>query len=275
MTVIPAAFTDAAGTSHAMAGPAPRLVSLVPSLTELLFDLGLGASVVGRTHYCCHPQPAVAALPSVGGTKKIRFDRLLALEPSHVLVNVDETPRSLARRIEEAGIAVVVTHPIEPRDNIALYRLVGGLFGRMDEAERLVARFEAAHAALIAAAAGWPDRRVLLLIWQRPWMTVSRDTYVSRMLALARLETAGHDPAARYPTLALDQALLDQVDAVLFMTEPYRFAEADIRSFCDDFPGARVTCRLVDGELLSWYGSRAVPALDHLRQLGEALRRAP
>jgi len=259
------ALTDAAGVAHPPAEADARIVSLVPSLTELLFDLGLGARVVGRTHYCVHPQPAVTAVPSVGGTKKVRRGRLLAVAPTHVLVNVDETPRALAEEIAAAGVRVVVTHPNAPLDNLDLYRLIGGLFGAGAEAERLAVRFRAAHDALVAAAAGRPRRRVLYLIWKDPWMTVSRDTYIARTLALAGWDTACHDPAVRYPQVTIDAGLLRGIDLVLFGSEPYRFTEDHLTAFHREHGGATPELRLIDGEMTSWYGSRAVAGLDYLR----------
>ena len=92
-------LTDALGVRHAPAETPVRIVSLVPSITELLFALGLETQIVGRTHYCIHPAPAVMALPSVGGTKKIKYSRLRALQPTHVIVNIDENPRELAERL--------------------------------------------------------------------------------------------------------------------------------------------------------------------------------
>ncbi len=258
-------LVDAVGVAHPPADNAARIVSLVPSLTELLFDLGLGDRVAGRTHYCIHPQPRVATVPSVGGTKKVRFDRLLALAPTHVLVNVDETPRSLAEEIAAAGVRVVVTHPNAPLDNLDLYRLIGGLFGRAAEAAALAARFRAAHDALIAAAAGRPQRRVLYLIWKDPWMTVSRDTYIARTLALAGWDTACHDPALRYPQVTIDTGLLRGLDLVLFSTEPYRFTAAHLATFRREHGSAGPELRLIDGEMTSWYGSRAIIGLEYLR----------
>jgi ABC-type hemin transport system substrate-binding protein len=131
----------------------------VPSITELLFALGLEQQIVGRTHYCIHPQPAIAAIPSVGGTKKIRYARLRALQPTHVILNVDENPRELAERLMADGLQVIVTHPLAPEDNIPLYRLIGGIFNRAAEAENLATQFEQVLAALRQVA--WPQRRVL------------------------------------------------------------------------------------------------------------------
>ncbi len=260
-------WNDDAGTRHDRAASSARIVSLVPSITELLFDLDLGSQVVGRTTYCIHPADHVAGIPSVGGTKKIRRDRLLALEPSHIIVNIDENPKELSDEIGAEGIEVVVTHPLEPRDNLRLFALIGGIFGRECEAGHLSARFERIYEETTVALEGSPSRSVLYLIWKDPWMTVSRDTYISRMLALANWETAAHEPAVRYPEVSLAPDLLATLDLVLFATEPYRFTQADV----DDFSVARLVrpprARLIDGEMVSWYGSRAIAGLGYLRTL--------
>lgn len=273
------ALVDAAGVAHPPAPAAARIVSLVPSITELLFDLGLGPQLVGRTHYCVHPAAGLARVPSLGGTKKIRMERLLALRPTHAIVNIDENTRAMAEEIAAAGIAVIVTHPLDPLDNPPLYRLIGGIFGRGAEAEALAARFAAAFDAVRdgAGAAGWPERRVLYLIWQDPWMTVSRDTYVSRMLALVGWRTVAHDPATRYPAVTIDAALLREVDIVLFSSEPFPFTEQHLDAFRTAHswpsPGGGPALALVDGEMLSWYGSRAIAGLTYLRDKAAGLGR--
>jgi len=272
-------LVDAAGNPHARAATgartAPRIVSLVPSVTELLFALGLGSSVVGRTAFCVHPAGAAKAVASVGGTKRVNLKRLLALKPTHVVVNVDENPKALADDLAGRGIAVVVTHPIEVEDNIALFRLIGGVFGAEQAADDLARRFEATLAGVRAAAKAMPARRVLYLIWKDPWMTVGADTYVSRLLATVNWNTVGAPAAVlgagkRYPEVALTDATLRDIDLVLFSSEPYAFTAADARQFRAAFPAHAAKARLVDGQLLSWYGSRAILGLEYLVALAHA-----
>lgn len=262
------ALIDAFGVRHAPVTAPARIVSLVPSITELLFALGLGDRVVGRTHYCVHPAPAVAALPSVGGTKKVKHARLLALQPTHVVLNIDENPRELADRLTADGLQVIVTHPLTPEDNVPLYRLLGGIFNRPTEAEALVAEFERALAEVRRIA--WPRRRVLYLIWRKPWMGVSRDTYIARTLALVGWETLPVECDVRYPELALDRALLDAADLILFGSEPYRFLPEDLETFARDYNCPPDKLRLIDGEMTSWYGSRAIEGLAYLAQFAGA-----
>ena len=191
---MPNTAKDHVGTIHKSAGDSARIISLVPSITELLFELGLGSQIVGRTHYCCHPQDKIGHYPSVGGTKKVVLDRIKDLKPSHVIVNIDENTKEQVQAIADMGPAIVVTHPMVPRDNLVLYRLIGNIFDRSKEAEYLAQDLEAALEELRLAALRWKARDVLYLIWKTPWMTVSRDTYISGMLLTAGMHTLCHDP---------------------------------------------------------------------------------
>tara|TARA_Y100001934_G_C12357747_1_gene779001 strand:+ start:335 stop:1141 length:807 start_codon:yes stop_codon:yes gene_type:complete len=264
-------LTDYAGTRHAPAGKGARIISLVPSITELLFDLDLADNLVGRTHYCIHPKPAVDEVPSVGGTKKVVLDRVKDLAPTHVIVNVDENTKEQVDAIARLGPAVVVTHPIEPEDNLSLYRLIGGLFGRRKQAAALGNAFEDALSDLRRSADHLPQHDVLYFIWKEPWMTVSQDTYISRFLSLAGWHTQCHDPANRYPEVDIARELLARMDLVLFSSEPYAFAPSDIDDFRAAYPCGDVRLMPIDGEMTSWYGSRAIEGLRYLRQIAESV----
>jgi len=257
-------LVDAAGGVHRPAGKRARIVSLVPSITELLFELDLAEQVVGRTVFCIHPRDRIKSVASVGGTKQLNMDKLQRLKPTHVIVNIDETPRRLADELIRCGYEVVVTHPIDVRDNLALYRQIGSLFRRQREAERLCARFEAVFDAAIDAARSLPERRVLYLIWKNPWMTVSRNTYIARMLALVNWRTVADDPENRYPTVELNDDLLDRTDLVLFGSEPFPFKQSHIEAFQSEFPAHAAKAAIIDAEMTSWYGSRAIAGVAYI-----------
>jgi ABC-type Fe3+-hydroxamate transport system substrate-binding protein len=253
---------DAAGVAHARAGGDDvRIVCLVPSVTELLCDLGLADRLVGRTGFCVHPWETVRGIPKVGGTKDLLFDRIRALAPTHVVVNIDENRREDAEELATFVPHVVVTHPQAPRDNLALYRLLGGIFGREDDAERLCAAFEAAYARAVAAASGRPPESVLYLIWREPWMAVAPETYIAQTLALFGWRTLPAPAASRYPEVDL-ASFADTVSRVLLSSEPYHFKEHHLAEVASLVPGASVS--LIDGEMTSWYGSRAIAGLDYL-----------
>jgi ABC-type Fe3+-hydroxamate transport system substrate-binding protein len=250
-----------------------RIASLVPSLTELLFTLGLGPWVVARTGFCVHPADGVAAVPKVGGTKDVNLAKLRRLAPTHVLVNIDENRAETAQALREFVPQVIVTHPCAPQD-------VGPLIGQVADAFAGVAGIAERAAALraelqreLSSTRPGPDEQVLYLIWRDPWMTVARDTYISRLLACAGWRTlpaqdGGAHGAARYPRLAGDEPWLDAVREVLLSSEPYAFGASHVAEAQALCPGARV--RLVDGELLSWYGPRTAAGLRYLRELSAA-----
>ena len=261
-------LVDAAGTRHVPSARGPRIVSLVPSITELLCDLGLAEALVGRTQFCVHPREIVRTVAKVGGTKTVDLDQVRALSPTHVVLNIDENRKEDASALAGFVPTLVVTHPLAPRDNLALYRLIGGIFGREREAEALCGRFEAAYVAAEAAAAGLAPERVLYLIWRKPWMTVSRDTYVSRMLALVKWETVPEQSGERYPEVSLEDGTLAQARTVLLSSEPYPFRETHRTELGERLPGRKVA--LIDGEMTSWYGSRAIAALGYLSEFRKA-----
>ena len=262
------AWIDAAGRRHAPCQGAARIVSLVPSITELVCDLGLGAQLVGRTGFCIHPRDVVRAVPKVGGTKDVKLDALRALEPTHVIVNIDENPKAVADALAQFVPHVIVTHPCTPEDNRALYRLIGNIFGRRAAADALSARLDKALQAACATGTTFPPENVLYLIWRAPWMTVSRATYIAATLASVGWITAPSEAGARYPVFEWDAPWLAQVDRVLLSTEPYRFREKhldEVRGLCQR------PVHLIDGEWTSWYGSRAIDGLQKLAQLRQAL----
>ena len=264
-----ATFTDALGRHFAPA-PEARIVSLVPSITETLIDLGLRAQVVGRTGFCIHPREAVREIPKVGGTKDVNLDAVRALRPSHVIVNIDENEAPAVEALREFVPHVVVTHPNAPADNLALYRLLGGIFCRARVADDLCTRLQGQLDAL--AAVDWPAEAVLYLIWKDPWMTVATDTYIARTLASVGWQVphaaGGLRGAARYPRIDDLDAEVGRVGRILLSTEPYRFGEGHRHELRSRFPDKPLD--LIDGEWTSWYGSRAIDGLARLAQFRRA-----
>ncbi|GAB7544653.1 helical backbone metal receptor [Cupriavidus sp. 8B] len=276
-------WQDAVGVLHRPATGEVRIASLVPSVTELLFALGLGPLMVARTGFCIHPEPAVRAVAKVGGTKDVKLERLRALAPTHVVVNIDENRRETVDEIRAFVPHVIVTHPCAPEDNLALYRLLGGIFGRLAQAEALCKALEVELAQVRSRQ--WPARKVLYAIWQDPWMTVSRDTYISQMLALVNWQTwpsadampqacvdgdcsRPNTPQTRYPSFRWSDALVREIDLVLLSSEPYRFTEAHVDALERQI-GKEVL--LIDGEMVSWYGSRAVEGVGYLARYAEGV----
>ena len=254
-------YSDFLGQQHA-AAPDARIVSLVPSITELLCELGLAPRLVGRTGFCIHPAAVVRDIPKVGGTKDVNIEKIRRLAPTHVVVNIDENEKPTVDKLAEFVPNIEVTHPIEPRDNLALVRLMGGVFCATERAEAWCREFQRE---LAQVRPGRPQR-VLYCIWKDPWMTVSRDTYIARMLALIGWSVP-HIGDARYPAFQWSDALLRDIDQVLLSSEPYRFTEEHVDAL-ERQVGKPV--QLVDGEMMSWYGSRALQGMRYLQGLAAA-----
>ena len=254
---------DAQGTLHTVA-PGARIVSLVPSITELLCELGLAPQLVGRTGFCIHPAEQVRSIAKVGGTKDVNLEKIRRLAPTHVVVNIDENNKPDAEALAQFVPNIIVTHPLGPRDNLPLARLLGGIFGAEERAEAWCATFEQAWARLQGAPKGTPAT-VLYCIWQDPWMTVSSDTYIARMLAEIGWQTPQLG-SVRYPAFTWSEQLLAGIDGVLLSTEPYRFTQAHADALEKQL-GKPV--HLVDGEMMSWYGSRSAAGLDYLREMAQ------
>jgi ABC-type Fe3+-hydroxamate transport system substrate-binding protein len=254
---------------------APRIASLVPSVTELLVALGLRPCLVARTGYCVHPAEALTGVPKAGGTKSVNLAKLERLSPTHAIVNVDENRRDTALALQRFVPQVIVTHPCGPEDVDGLIAQLADVFSSQPGVSERAHDLRAELAAELAATT--PGGRVavpvLYLIWRDPWMTVARDTYIARMLARVGWQSlpaveGGADGVARYPVLGGGEAWLTDVREVLLSSEPYAFTMAhrgEVQQLC---PGARV--RLVDGELLSWYGPRTAAGLRYLRALAAA-----
>ena len=255
----------------------PRIASLVPSVTELVVALGLGEHLVARTGFCIHPAQALRAVPKVGGTKNVNLAKLRRLAPTHVIVNLDENRKDDVEAMaswEAAAPEIVATHPIDPDQNLTLVDQLAAVFVDVPGVAEHAATLRAAlrRELALTVATGRPPVRVLYLIWHDPWMTVARDTYISRMLGRVAWQTlpafdGGATGAARYPVVAGSEPWLADVERVLLSSEPFAFTEAHAAAAQALCPRARV--QRVDGEMLSWYGARAVPGLAYLRALAD------
>ena len=251
----------------------PRIASLVPSLTELIVALGLREQLVARTGYCIHPAAELAGVPKVGGTKDVNLARLRRLAPTHVLVNVDENRAETVEALREFVPHIVVTHPCAPEDNLALVDQFNEVFAGQPGVAQRAATLRAEFARALGAPIAAPSERVLYLIWHDPWMTVARDTYISRMLARIGWLTepaaeGGASGAARYPVLRGDESWLAGIERVLLAAEPFAFDAGHAAAAQALCPQARV--QRVDGELLSWYGVRALAGLRYLGELARS-----
>ncbi len=249
-----------------------RIVSLVPSLTEALFVLGLGDRVVGVTDWCIHPADGVAPLPKLGGTKNPDLDRTLALRPDLVIANHEENTERVVRTIREAGVAVWVTYPRTAKEGAELLRAIAGLGAPDHLVADVVEPVERAVAAAERAAPPVPTR-FFCPIWRDPWMSVGADTFAHSMISLCGgLNVFADREERRYPIVTLDEVVAAQPEVILLPDEPYAFGDADRGELLGlEIPAARSgRVHLVDGTAVSWYGPRMRRALETLRPLLEA-----
>jgi iron complex transport system substrate-binding protein len=259
-------------------GPARRLVSLVPSLTHAVFELGAGSLLVGRTEFCVRPAGGAGQVEAVGGTKNPDVARVIALRPDLVLANREENTRPRIERIA-ARVPVLLTDPGSPADVPGLWRELGAVCGCETEAERRALDVEE-ELGQSAGPPTVPPPRFVYWIWRDPWMAAGHDTYVSRLLTAAGWANALPSRWRRYPRVDPAAAIGWAGTTLLFASEPYCFR---LPRDLDAFPGRTVEdgprrWRLaggmlaleVDGQVLSWYPSLTLEGL----RAAAALRRS-
>ncbi len=237
-----------------------RIVSLVPSITELLCDMGLETHLLGITKFCVRPAGRLHGKTIVGGTKNLRPDTIRALRPDLILANQEENEPAAVMALAE-DFPVWVSRVVTLEDAYAMIAQLGYVLGVAPQADRLVADLQADFAQL-AALPPPAAPRVAYLIWQKPLMVAGGDTFIHHVLAAAGLVNVFGD-RTRYPIVTPDELRAVAPNRLWLSSEPFPFAEKHARAFRADFPATKVEC--VDGEVFSWYGSRMRYAAAYLR----------
>lgn len=240
-----------------------RVISLCPSLTELVCDLGLTEDLVAITQYCVHPAEVVAGIEKVGGPKNPQLNRIVELAPDLVLLNEEENRREDAEALAKAGLACHTSLPVTPEDTAVMVRSIGAALGRPDQAEAIACDIEQRAQRVRQAAQGRPKVRWAYLIWRKPWMVVNAETFIDALLSLAGGVNVFGDHPERYPAVSAEQIAEAEPDIVLLATEPFPFEEKHIDELADANGLARDRFCIVDGELLSWHGSRTPRGIDY------------
>jgi rSAM/selenodomain-associated transferase 1 len=253
-------LVDALGRTVALEPVPRRIVSLVPSVTECLFDLGAEDRVVGRTEFCISPAGRVEALPSVGGPKTVDVAAAAALAPDLVLANIEENDREQVEALAALGVRVHVSFPRALEDAARFLEAVGSLVRAQETAARCAADLRAA-AGLVPR----PSVRTACLIWKGPYLTASADTLTSAILTAAGAENVFAGRPGRYPEVSAGDLAAARPRVVLLPSEPYGFGDADARQVEKAVPGAAAV--LCPGEWVTWYGCRMPDALAGLRRL--------
>ncbi len=235
-----------------------RIVSLVPSITETLFDFGLNETeIVGRTKFCIHPEKRVKNVETVGGTKNLNIQKIKALQPDLIIANKEENEKAQIEELQQE-FKVWVTNIESLDDNRKFLLDLGTVLNKTDLAKNFADRIDEC----------FPKNRIKLkaayLIWQNPFMTVGNDTFINEIMEKSGFGNIFGN-RKRYPEINIDD--LEPAEVILLSTEPFPFKEKHAEEFRNIFPGKKVI--LVDGEAFSWYGTH----LSRRKNYFETLRR--
>ena len=236
-----------------------RIVSLVPSQTELLYDLGLDREVVGITKFCIHPQQWYRTKTRVGGTKTVDVERVLSLRPDWVIANKEENVREQVEAISR-HCSVYVSDIKTLEDAYKMMMDIGKIAGKVDRALDLVDRIKGGFEDYPSVS--YSAERVLYGIWRQPWMAAGGDTFIHSLISKCGWHNILADQV-RYPEFTVEQLKQWNPDRILLSSEPYPFKDRHVEEFRRQCLGARI--QLVDGEMFSWYGSRLLKSTEVLR----------
>ncbi len=259
-------YTDQMGFQGTLPAPPQRIISLVPSQTELLFDLGLAERIVGITKFCIHPKERVDAVAKIGGTKQFKMEQIAALQPDLIIGNKEEN-------YQEGIEALRQQYPVWMSDiqdlpqALAMIEAIGALTDTLAQAQKIANHIQKSFGMLEAYTANQAPAkplRVAYLIWRKPYMAAGGATFIHHLLERCAYENV-FAAQERYP--AITEAMLQEAapDEIFLSSEPYPFGQkhiAELQAYC---PQARI--RLVDGELFSWYGSRLQKSVPYFLDL--------
>jgi ABC-type Fe3+-hydroxamate transport system substrate-binding protein len=240
-----------------------RIISLVPSQTELLFDLGLDEQIVGVTKFCIHPADKLKHIAKIGGTKQLNIKLIHNLQPDLIIANKEENEKT---QVEE----LIRHYPVWISDinnlpaALDMIAKVGEMTGTQDKAIEIVEGVSRQFQSLQPAQR---KLRVMYLIWRKPFMAAGSDTFINSMLQLCGFENVAD--AERYPELSAEQLIAAKPDVLLLSSEPYPFGQKHIDEFKLMLPDVKI--ELVDGELFSWYGSRLLQSPIYFNKLIDKL----
>lgn len=258
-----AVFTDQLGRTVTLEKTPERIVSLVPSQTELLHALGLGTEVAGITKFCIHPVEWFRSKTRVGGTKQINFEKIAALQPDLIIANKEENEQAQIEMLMQdypVWISDIKTLP----DAYAMIRSVGEMTGCAEKANAIAEEISERFENFRKRTAHFPKRKTAYFIWKNPWMAAGGDTFIDHLLRECGMENVFSDKG-RYPEVTLEELSEKRPELVLLSSEPYPFKEKHIEEIRSVLPEA--TIRTVDGELFSWYGSRLLHAPAYFLEL--------
>jgi iron complex transport system substrate-binding protein len=254
-------YKDQLNRQITIAHPPKRIISLVPSQTELLVDLGLEDRLVGITKFCVHPSSLRKNKTVVGGTKQVHFDKISALKPDLIICNKEENTKEMVSVLERiAPVWVSDIYTID--DNIAMIHLFGTLFSVEAKATELGTKIEIELQKFKKFMAPKSWKKVAYIIWKNPFMAAGSNTFIDHLLGLNKFENVFSEKEFRYPEISEQE--LSIADKILLSTEPFPFKEEDVETLKNVLHSE---VHLVDGEYFSWYGSRILGAFDYFKNI--------
>lgn len=238
-----------------------RIVSLVPSQTELLCDLGLEKHIVGITKFCIHPRHIISKATVVGGTKQVHIDRIKALQPDIILCNKEENTKEIVALCEAVSV-VHVSDIYEFADSLELILQYGAIFNVEEKASEICELIQREHESFKAFVANKAKLKTVYFIWKNPWMVAASNTFINHLLQLNHFDNF-YSKASRYPEIPLK--VNKDIELVLLSSEPFPFKEKHKKELKAVYPNAKII--LVDGEMFSWFGSRLTKAFKYFKAL--------
>jgi len=241
--------------------PPERIVSLVPSQTELLVDLGLRSKIVGITKFCVHPKELRKEIAVVGGTKEINLTKIKALQPDIIICNKEENTKEIVEQCAKiAPVWVSDIYTIE--DSLEMILALGEIFSACKKTSEICEKIVLEAASFSEFIKEKPIKKVAYLIWKNPYMAAGRNTFINDILGVNNFENILSETSSRYPEIEISE--LKKADLVLLSSEPYPFKETDVLVLKK---ALQTEVLLVDGEYFSWYGSRLQNAFAYFKTL--------
>lgn len=256
--------TDQTGRKVDIPQQPQRIISLVPSQTELLFDLGLETKIVGITKFCIHPKDKVKNISKIGGTKNFHFEKIQALNPDLIIGNKEENyQEGIAKLAEKYPVWLSDIYTLS--DALQMIQAIGKITNKSPEANVLSKQIQQNFSTLPKVSR---KVRVAYLIWRKPYMVAASRTFIDAMLSEIGLENIFAEKE-RYPEITLVELSEKQPDYIFLSSEPYPFKEKHIAELQQVCPKSKIL--LVDGEMFSWYGSRLLKSSSYFQELMKSL----
>lgn len=264
----PYSLIDSIGTLHTFDKVPQRIISLVPSQTELLVDLGLESKIIGITKFCVHPKELSSKKQIVGGTKNVNYDKIKALNPDIIICNKEENTLEIVETLRTI-CTVWVTDIFTIEDNFKMVRDFGNLFDCIAEAENWNKKVVFALNDFKFFIQNKSLKKVAYFIWKKPYMVAGSNNFINELLELNHFENIFVNQS-RYPEIELEKLNENKdLDLILLSSEPYPFKEKDVLEMKHFTNHAKFV--LVDGEMFSWYGSRLLKSFDYFKELHQKL----